>query len=77
MSQSFFDLPERTIRNNSIEIILFIQTLNDIEHLYRAVGGYDMSYDDFKQLCQKSWEEDYNYLCIDRSKKGTWKILYL
>ena len=28
-----------------------------------------MSYDEFKELCRKSWDEDYNYLCIDRSKK--------
>ena len=28
-----------------------------------------MNYDEFKELCRKSWEEDYNYLCIDRSKK--------
>ena len=28
-----------------------------------------MNYDEFKDLCRKSWEEDYNYLCIDRSKK--------
>ena len=38
-----------------------------------------MSYDDFKQLCRKSWDEDYNYLCIDRSKKreqGRYSICY-
>ena len=28
-----------------------------------------MSYDDFKDLCRKCWEEDYKYLCFDRSKK--------
>ena len=28
-----------------------------------------MSYDEFKDLCRKSWEEDFNYLYIDRSKK--------
>ena len=28
-----------------------------------------MNYDEYKELCRKSWEEDYNYLCIDRSKK--------
>ena len=28
-----------------------------------------MNYDEFKELCRKSWEDDYNYLCIDRSKK--------
>ena len=67
-SQSYFDLPKRTIRNNSNKIFLFNQTLKDIEHLYRDVGGYDMSYDEFKQICKKSGEEDFNYLYIDRSK---------
>ena len=28
-----------------------------------------MNYDEFKEFCRKSWDEDYNYLCIDRSKK--------
>ena len=28
-----------------------------------------MNYDEFKDLCRKSWDEDYNYLCIDRCKK--------
>ena len=28
-----------------------------------------MSIDEFKEFCRKSWEEDYNYPCIDRSKK--------
>ena len=69
LSQSYFDLPKRTIRNNSNKIILFNQTLKDIEQIYRDVAGYDMNYDEFKELCRKSWEEDYNYLCIDRSKK--------
>ena len=69
LSQSYFDLPKRTIRNNSNKIILFNQTLKDIEHIYRDVAGYDMNYDEFKELYRKSWEEDYNYLCIDRSKK--------
>ena len=69
LSQSYFDLPKTTIRNNSNKIILFNQTLKDIEHIYRDVAGYDMNYDEFKELCRKSWEEDYNYLCIDRFKK--------
>ena len=68
LSQSYFDLPKRTIRNNSNKIVLFNQTLKDIEHIYRDFAGYDMNYDEFKDLCRKSWEEDYNYLCIDRSK---------
>ena len=69
LSQSYFVLPKRTIRNNSNKIILFNQTLKDIEHIYRYVAGYDMNYEEFKELCRNLWEEDYNYLCIDRSKK--------
>ena len=51
------------------KIILFNQTLKDIEKIYRDIGGYDISYYEFKQLCKKSWEEDCKYLCIDRYKK--------
>ena len=78
LSKSNFDLPKRTIRNNSNKIILFNQTLKDIEHIDRDVASYDMNYDEFKDLGRKSWEEDYNYLYIDRSKKKrSRKILYL
>ena len=79
VSQSCFDLPKRTIGNDSNKIILFNQTLKDIEHIYRDVAGYDMNYDEFKELCRKSWDEDYNYLCIDRSEKrdqGRYCICY-
>ena len=37
--------------------------------MYRYVGGNDMSYGEIKQFCRKSWEEDYNFLCFDRSRK--------
>ena len=62
-------MPKRTIRNNSNKIILFNQTLKDIENIYRDVAGFDMNYDEFKELRRKLWEEDKNYLDIDRSKK--------
>ena len=45
LSQSYFDLPKITIRKNSNKIILFNQTLKDIEHIYRDVAGYDTNYD--------------------------------
>ena len=66
LAQSYFDLPKRTIRNNSNIIILFQQTLKDIEHIYRDIAGFDMSYDEFKSLCREAWKEKYNYLLINR-----------
>ena len=35
LSHSYFDLPKRTIRNNSNILVLFQQTLKDVEHIYR------------------------------------------
>ena len=57
---------QKTIRNNSNIIILFHQTLNDVEHIYRDIAGFDMSYDEFKELCRAVWEEKHNYLRINR-----------
>ena len=66
LSQSYFDLPKRTIRNNSNIIILFQQTLKDVEHIYRDIAGFDMSYDEFKSLCKEAWRDKYNYSLINR-----------
>ena len=66
LSQSYFDLPKRTIRNNSNIIILFQQTLKDVQHIYRDIAGFDMSYDEFKSLCKEAWRDKYNYLLINR-----------
>ena len=66
LSQSYFDLSKRTIRNNSNIIILFQQTLKDVEHIYRDIAGFDMSNDEFKSLCREAWRDPYNYLLINR-----------
>ena len=69
LSKYYFDLPKRTIRKNSEKTFLFTQTIKDIENIYRAVGGYDMRYDKLNQIGKKYWEEEYHYLCFDRSEK--------
>ena len=66
ISQSYFEVPKRLIRNNSNKIILFQQTLKDIEHMYRDIAGFDMSYDEFKKLRSEAWKEKDNYLIINR-----------
>ena len=56
LSQSYFDLPTRTIRNNSNLLIFFKQTLKDVEHTYRDIAGFDMSYDEGTNLCREAWK---------------------
>ena len=68
ISQSYFALPRQSIRNNSDRLILFKQTLRDVQSMYYDIGAYDMNYDEFKQMCHKAWDEKYNYLCIDITK---------
>ena len=77
ISQSYFALPRQSIRNNSDILILFEQTLRDVQSMYYDIGAYDMNYDEFKLMCHKAWGEKYNYLCIDvtRNKnEGKYRI---
>ena len=77
ISQSYFALPRQSIRNNSDRLILFKQTLRDVQSMYYDIGAYDMNYDEFKLMCHKAWDEKYNYLCIDMTKnknEGKYRI---
>ena len=68
ISQSCFALPRQSIRNNSDRLILFKQTLRDVQSMYYDIGAYDMNFDEFNDLCHKARDERYNYLCIDMTK---------
>ena len=68
ISQSYFALPRQSIRNNSDRLILFKQTLRDVQSLYHDIGPFDMIYDEFKEMCRVAWSEKFNYLCIDMTK---------
>ena len=65
---SYFGLPRQSIRNNSDRLILFKQTLRDVEIMYKGIGGYDMNYGEYKEMCRRAWSEKFIYLCIDTMK---------
>ena len=69
ISQSYFHLPKNTIRNTSNIFLLFKQTLRDIILLFHDIAGLDMNLYEWKQLCRKAWENDYDYLQTDRFAK--------
>ena len=68
ISQSYFGLPRQSIRKNSDRLILFKQTLRDVQSKYHDIGAFDMIYDEFKEMCRVAWSEKFNYLCFDMSK---------
>ena len=54
-----------------------MQTLWDIILKFHDIAGLDRNLEDWKQLCRKAWENDYDYLQIDRFAKigeGTYTI---
>ena len=69
ISQSYFILPKNIIRNNSIIISFFEQTLRDIILLFHVIAGLDMNLEECKHLCRKAWENDYGSLQVDRFAK--------
>ena len=68
ISQTYFALPRQTIRNNSDRLILFKQTLRDVQSMYHDIAAFDMTYDEFKDMCRVAWGEKFKYLCIDMTK---------
>ena len=65
ISQCYFGSPRQSIRNNSDRLILFKQTLRDVQSMYYDIGAYDKKYDEFKEMCSFAWRENFNFLCID------------
>ena len=63
ISQRYCGLPRQSIRKNSDRLVLFKQTIRDVESMYKDNGGNNMKDDDFKELCRKAWSEKVNYLC--------------
>ena len=77
ISRTYFGLPRRNIRNNSDRLALFKQKLRDVKSMFKDVGGYDMKYNEFNEMCRKAWSEKFNYLCLDMSKiknEGVYRI---
>ena len=77
ISQSYFGLPRQSIRNNSDRLILFKQTLRDVQSMYYDFGAFVMIYDEFKEMCRVAWRQKYNYLRIDMTKnknEGKYRI---
>ena len=68
-SQSFYSNPIITIHDNSNTIILFKQTPRDIILFFHDKVGLDMRLKEWKQPCHKAWENEYEYLQIDRFAK--------
>ena len=58
ISQSYFGLPKQSIRNNCDRLILFRQTIKDVQSMYYDIGAYDMLYSENKKYVIKPGVKD-------------------
>lgn len=69
LSQNYFKLPRQTIRENANFIVLFKQDQKNINHIYNDHVSDDMTKDEFKKLCNTSWDKKYGFVVIDLSSR--------
>lgn len=75
LSQSFYDLPKRTIRNNCNFYILFKLTKRDQENIYHDLFSKIMEKNEFDLLVNNHWKTKYNYLCLNLDDENISKSL--
>ena len=68
ISQNYFLLPRKTVRENANFIILFPQDDKNLNHIHKDHAS-DISLDKFKQFCSKCWETKHNFVTIDLSSE--------
>ena len=69
VSQEYYDLPKRTIRDNgNIYHIFKPNNFRDVQNLYQDKTSMDMTLNDFKTLTSTCWNEKYQPLTINMTK---------
>lgn len=77
LSQSYFQIPRKTIRGNCNFLIFFKLPLRDVVNIFNDIAGSDMNIKEFKSLCKFAWAKTFGFLIIDLTKdiyEGKYKI---
>ena len=66
ISQNYFMLPRRTVRENANFIILFRQDIKNLNFIFADHCSYDMSSKEFHSFCKSVWDSaPYNFVTLD------------
>ena len=71
ISQNYYQLPKKTIRANANFMIFFKLSPDDVDNIFRSSGAsVDFKdIDEFRNFCNKAWQNEYGYVVIDKDKK--------
>jgi len=68
LAQTYSRIPKQLIRDNANFLIVFQQDELNMKHLYRDHVGADMTFDQFKDMCNQVWSVGaHSFLVIDRT----------
>jgi hypothetical protein len=66
LCQTYSSIPKQLIRDNSNLLIIFQQDLTNLKHIYDDHVNVDMSFQQFKELCNLCWKDRFGFLVIDK-----------
>ena len=66
LAQSYSGVPKHYVRDNLNFIIDFRQDEMNLKHLYNNHLNTDMTFDEFKEICQECWKDKHGYIIIDK-----------
>ena len=68
ISQSYYEVPRRTIRENCNFLILFRQNKRSLDALYRDLVDPDMDKKDFERFASHCFKKKHGYMVIDKTR---------
>lgn len=66
LCQTYAKIPKHLIRDNANLLILFKQDSTNLKHVYNDHVNTDMSYDNFRTLCDTCWQRKHGFVVIDK-----------
>ena len=71
LCQTDSTIGKQLIRDNINFLIIFKQDLTNLKHIYQDHVNSDMSFEKFRELCHKCWEQRFGFVVIDKERKLT------
>lgn len=72
LCQTYTAIPKQLVRDNANTIVLFKQDATNLRHVYDDHVTTDMSFDQFRHVCNRCWSDDpFGFLVIDKESPLT------
>ena len=64
LTQSYYEVPRRTIRENCNYLILFKQNKKSLDHLHKDAAS-EIDAKEFRKFCLSGWSDKHSFIVID------------